>query len=205
MFEWKHHFPCAAEHLRIDSGCFFPLLNVKFVVLSMLLRCWWNSSTCSVSTSEDHWHIPIPESSFCIQSLQGDSVLQFPSQSLRITLLSLVLDGNGLKMSLIVNPILSFNHLFYTNFIFAVDVAKSVGIFLKRLTTSNSMSSSGRMLCLLINSMKLDGFLITGEVFWKSIKTEDAHSKRELMWVEVHMQTHKGSTISAKRYVKLTK
>ena len=127
------------------------------------------------------------------------------AQSLRITLLSLVLDGNGLKMSLIVNPILSFNHLFYTNFIFAVDVAKSVGIFLKRLTTSNSMSSSGRMLCLLINSMKLDEFLITGEVFWKSIKTEDAHSKRELMWVEVHMQTHKGSTISAKRYVKLTK
>ena len=24
MFEWKHHFPCPAEHLRIDSCCFLP-------------------------------------------------------------------------------------------------------------------------------------------------------------------------------------
>ena len=83
------------------------------------------------------------------------------TQTLEIPLLCLVLAGNGLNMSPIVNPILLLNDLLCSNLMFAVVVAKFIGILVKRPTTSKSMSLSERVLCFLINSMKLAEFSIT--------------------------------------------
>ena len=61
-----------------------------------------------------------------------------------------------LKMLSIVSPVLSFIDSSCSNLILSVNTAKSVGTLVKRLTTSKDAStSSGRMVCLLMNSTKL--------------------------------------------------